>query len=330
MSETKGENSKESRFQPKPEQLALVPGISGSEINGLNEAERRRPRYIYWHDPSKIAHGPLQQWFYAQNSSPQAAEARKQAYANAAKQLPPIAITKAGKTPEEWATMIKEVAREAGAEDIGITILNQEHVYEGVTLTYRWIIIIAVSMEYEQLKKAPSIDTSVEVMTKYAAATSAAFDVAAWVRKQGWDAYSHGGPAAGPVLLIPHAIKAGIGQLGKHGSMIHRTFGSSFRLACVVTDLPLIEDSEDEFGSEEFCLKCRVCTKACPAEAITDDKHLVRGENKWYTNFDKCILYFNENMSCGVCIASCPWTRPGMADNLLSNIARKRALRKKK
>jgi hypothetical protein len=37
----------------------------------------------------------------------------------------------------------------------------------------------------------------------------------------------------GPFVLIPAAIKAGRGELGKHGSMIHPTFGSNFRLANV-------------------------------------------------------------------------------------------------
>jgi epoxyqueuosine reductase len=42
---------------------------------------------------------------------------------------------------------------------------------------------------------------------------------------------------AGFFVLIPAAIEAGLGELGKHGSMIHRQFGANFGLARVLTDL---------------------------------------------------------------------------------------------
>ena len=40
--------------------------------------------------------------------------------------------------------------------------------------------------------------------------------------------------------MIPHAIECGFGELGKHGSIINKEYGSSFRLAAVLTDVPLI------------------------------------------------------------------------------------------
>jgi epoxyqueuosine reductase QueG len=44
---------------------------------------------------------------------------------------------------------------------------------------------------------------------------------------------------AGSFVLIPAAIEAELGEVGKHGSMIHPRFGSNFRLACVLTNAPL-------------------------------------------------------------------------------------------
>jgi hypothetical protein len=50
-------------FQPDPEQLALMPDISGNEINGQGETGIRRPTRIYWHNPpDAIPHGKIQQW----------------------------------------------------------------------------------------------------------------------------------------------------------------------------------------------------------------------------------------------------------------------------
>jgi ferredoxin len=37
----------------------------------------------------------------------------------------------------------------------------------------------------------------------------------------------------------------------------------------------------------------------------------VRGVEKWYVDFDKCVPYFSANHSCGICIEVCPWSEPG-------------------
>ena len=124
--------------------------------------------------------------------------------------------------------------------------------------------------------------------------------------------------------MIPAAIQAGIGQLGKHGSMISREYGSNFRLAAIMTDLPLIADAPADIGSEDFCQSCKICINACPPDAITEEKQLVRGDTKWYTDFDKCIYYFNENKSCAICLAVCPWSKPGTAPKLSEKMLRKR------
>ena len=121
--------------------------------------------------------------------------------------------------------------------------------------------------------------------------------------------------------MIPAALAAGFGELGKHGSIINPQLGSSFRLACVLTDLPLAEDRPVDFGADDFCQSCRVCEDACPPAAIGDAKQLVRGESKWYVDFDACMPYFAVTHGCGICLAVCPWSRPGIAPRLLRNRA---------
>ena len=51
-------------FVPDPEQMRLWPSVSGNAINGLGETERRRPSPVYWHEPHRIPHGPVQGYFY--------------------------------------------------------------------------------------------------------------------------------------------------------------------------------------------------------------------------------------------------------------------------
>ena len=118
---------------------------------------------------------------------------------------------------------------------------------------------------------------------------------------------------------------AGLGQLGKHGQMINRSYGSSFRLSAVSTNLPLIADAPDEFGSDDFCTSCKVCSQACPPGAIYDVKQMVRGVEKWYVDFDKCIPYFGEALDCGICIAKCPHSTPGAAPRLAERMLARRS-----
>ena len=55
-------------FAPNPDQLALMPELSGNAINGMGESKFRRADPLYWHDPATLHHGELQKWFYTQNT----------------------------------------------------------------------------------------------------------------------------------------------------------------------------------------------------------------------------------------------------------------------
>jgi epoxyqueuosine reductase QueG len=94
-------------------------------------------------------------------------------------------------------------------------------------------------------------------------------------------------------------------------------------LAAVFTDLPLVPDHSDSFGADDFCINCQVCTRSCPVDAISNTKTLVRGETKWYVDFDKCFPYFAETYGCGICIAACPWSTPGRAPVLAERWVRR-------
>ncbi|MEL6236711.1 MAG: 4Fe-4S dicluster domain-containing protein, partial [Pseudomonadota bacterium] len=121
----------------------------------------------------------------------------------------------------------------------------------------------------------------------------------------------------------PQAWACGFGELGKHGSLINPEFGSAFRLSAVLTDAPFALTPPRAFGIDGFCQSCRVCEDACPPEAIAPDKRSVRGEEKWYVDFDRCIPYFAETSGCAICIAVCPWSRPGVGLNLAAKLARR-------
>ena len=106
--------------------------------------------------------------------------------------------------------------------------------------------------------------------------------------------------------------------------MINRTYGSSFRLANVLCDIPLVADSQDEFRADDFCTSCQLCTNISPVDGIALEKQVVRGKAKWYVDFDKNLPFFVEHNGCAMCIPACPWSRPGVAKTLIEKQARRK------
>ena len=313
-------------WRPSQEQMRHWPPKSGNAINGVGEETSRRPSPIYWHPAETIAHGPLQGWFYQRTGSDETlAEARRERQQAIDEPLVPVAAERDEVAATAMTEAVKMAAAQCGADDVGVTPMRPDYVFAGHDAPkFSWMIILAVEQDYDAMAEAPSMRTLVEVTRQYARGTRAAKGVANWLRAKGFEAFPYGGPMAGSFLLIPAAIEAGLGELGKHGSMIHPRFGANFWLACVLTDAPLIADVRSAFGADEFCLHCRVCSDACPPDAIHPQKTVVRGERRWYVDFDKCLPYFNEAMSCAICLAVCPFSRPEVGVNLVAKLAARR------
>ncbi len=316
-------------YRPPEEQLALFPDVSGNAINGLDETRRRRPTPVFWHyGKTDLPHGALQDYYLRQfDSKPELKDFHLKYGGRGDSRPPEKPKTPVEDTARNWVRRIKEHALANEGDLVGIASVDPEWVYEGHAVDDPWIVVIGVAMDHSELAKAPGIESPIEVMRQYNRGTRAARSVANFIQAQGYGARPHGGPAAGPLLLVPPAIACGMGELGKHGSLINRTHGSSFRLAGVTTDMPLLADAPDVFGAADFCASCRVCTDACPPDAIHAEKRLVRGVRKWYVDFDRCIPYFNDTQGCGICIAVCPWSTPGRAPRLAEKMTARRARR---
>lgn len=312
-------------FTPNAEMMSLRPEVKGNAINGLAETEVRRPTMVYWApDPDDIPFGQVQKWFYKREpQDPQlmAERARRRAILEAP--LPDLASEPVQRSPEQWTTALDRFVEEGDCERVGVATLRPEWVFDHQQTSFKKVIMLGVQHDYELLKSAPDQVAGADVTRQYGRAAAAAKKLAGWLREQGWDADPVTGPMVGKVLMIPPALECGFGELGKHGSLINPEFGSAFRLGAVLTDAPFANTAKREFGIDDFCSRCRVCENACPPFAIGPEKQLVRGEEKWYVDFDKCIPFFAETSGCAICIAVCPWSRPDVGMNLVNKLARR-------
>lgn len=307
---------------------AAWPGTaSGNVINGLGERTQRRASPFFWHPPEQHPFGELAAVASAGCRVNQEATDAFLA-ANTYPELEPVNPQRLDRTPEAWATLTRDFAMNNEADLFGATDMKDHYIVEGYSVDEPNVIVLGIAHDYEELRQVTADPGSgrgiTEVGRQYARGTRTSYALANWIRRQGYMAKPFPGPRASSLLLIPAAVDAGLGQLGKHGSLINRSFGSNLRLAGITTDMPLSFSPPDEFGSDDFCTKCQVCTDACPPSAISENKQWVRGVERWYVDFDKCIPYFADNAGCAICIAVCPWARPGVADNLLVKMARRR------
>lgn len=313
-------------WKPPGSIMELFPEVSGNTLNGVGETSSRSVAAPMWRNPASIAHGRVQDHVtaaYAEHD-----ELSKEMRARKGHHPVALAGAQIEREPEEWSRLVKSFVADAvfPAGKVGIIGFRQEWAFDGADIDYPWLILLADVMAYDDLSTAPEWQAAREVHRSYNRGTSMARDLADWILSQGFAAVGHGGPGAGPVLLIPPAIEAGFGELGKHGSLIDEDMGSGFRLSAVLTDLPLVGDPPPKpLFVDKFCTGCRVCTDACPPDAIGPAKQLVRGIEKWYVDFDKCLPFFAVSYGCAACIAVCPWTKPDRAPRLAETMRRKHA-----
>jgi epoxyqueuosine reductase len=315
-------------YKPSLLHRLLKPRIKGNTINGLGESTLRRPNPVYHFRETpgvKLPFKWVQQLFYSRMSHSPAFHHRiEERRNNILKPLNPVATVKRVDTADNWTHRVKAFGLANEADFMGVARMRPEWVYEGFEIKEPWIIIQGVRQDFEKIKTAPAHTTNEEVLDQYNRSHRANYALASWIRSQGYYAERYKGFMGTPLTMIPAAIEAGFGQLGKHGSLMHRQFGPNFRLGYVLTDMPLVEDRQDDLPVDDFCLSCQVCSKACPTNAISDSKQLVRGVEKWYVDFDKCVPFFNDTFGCNVCVAVCPFTRPGAAEPLFSKLEKRR------
>ncbi|MFQ4138625.1 4Fe-4S dicluster domain-containing protein [Nodosilinea sp. PGN35] len=303
------------------------PPISGNTINGLGETAPRRAYHVFFGDAYRRAWGKLDWYFQIMEPTAIHRIIIRMFWQDRRRMGPVARLAPISLPPDEAAAQIKALARQRGAALVGITPLTEKLCYHDFDPPFAYAIAIAIPMDREEMLHTPSQRSNREIMRTYLDVNRVAIEVAEQIRNLGWPAQASTNLAPDSsveVLHVPVAIQAGLGQLGKHGSMITPEYGSNVRLATVLTDMPLAIDQPRNIGVDDFCATCRICETNCPPHAISPAKQMVRGMERWYVNFDKCAPYFAETRGCGICIEVCPWSEPGRGPRMMKTLLERR------
>ena len=302
------------------------PPTSGNIINGLGESEKRRPGKVFHTGSYADAWGGMQRYFHTESDPESFGTVLKSRWDNRHLTGSVNPTQQPVENPADMSRVVKATASACGADAVGITLLRDEYIFENVSLPYRFAISIAVTMDRSEMLYTPSERSSRAIANGYRAVGHVAIKLAERIRAIGWEAKAttNLSESITEVLHVPIAIDAGLGQLGKHGSLITKDFGSNVRLATVLTNLPLQVDQQVDIGVDDFCASCQICVTNCPPHAIFDTKQIVRGEERWYVNFDRCVPYFSDNHGCGICIEVCPWSEAGRGLTIMEKMLAKR------
>jgi len=231
--------------------------------------------------------------------------------------------------PARMARNIKEIARFFGADAVGITYLDQAYVYshrargnpasgekngDPIDLPHRYAICLGFESDYEKFLTNNSRISDAEYGLGNIHSLQPTFLLAAYIREMGYPARTHG-YGRFEVNPIPLAVNAGLGELGRHGMLIHEDFGSRLHLAVVTTDLPLEVDKPVDIGVEEVCKYCMKCARTCPSHSIPfGGKEVYNGVEKYRINVDSCYKYRlasrGQWSNCVICVSSCCYNKP--------------------
>ena len=211
---------------------------------------------------------------------------------------------------EEAARDVKDRSLEFGADIVVICAIEPSDVYQGRTCEHRYAIAVGQRMRWREFQVVPSRESAIECLRVYYTLGETVIQLAAYIRSLGWACTVEHPIGDSDLLHIPIGLKAGFGELGRHGSIIHPTLGPLFRMGSVATSLPLAVDRPIDAGIAKFCDACRACRKYCPPQAIPDERspeagadHL--GYDRYVVDTGRCFPYFSKHHYCSICLPVC-------------------------
>lgn len=210
---------------------------------------------------------------------------------------------------EDWVGVtqyIKQTALKMGVDLVGIAPVDKFDFVRGSQPPpgHTCAVAFAIHMNFNEMKRLGPL-AQMEVHRVYYLLSDVSVRLAQFIRSFGY--HSLGYSNEGTALFIPLAWKAGLGELGRHGSLITKEYGPSVRLGAVTTEMSLItEPAPANYGFDDLCLRCNACTHFCPGTAIVPQKQNVFGIVRWHVDTPACRPFFEDYEGCKVCLTVCP------------------------
>lgn len=229
--------------------------------------------------------------------------------------------------PARGSKIVKGFARQLGADLVGVCRTDPRWTYShrGEIFYDRWedwgreladplpfAVVVATAMDDRQVAAAPHTPTVVESSLGYSRGAYITTILAQWFGAMGYRAVAEHNRNYDS-LMVPLAVEAGLGELGRQGYLIADRFGPGVRLFVCQTDMPLATDKPLDLGAEKFCERCLKCAESCPSSSIPKEreKSVERGLLRWKLDEESCFDYWGKvGTDCCVCMAVCPFNRP--------------------
>ena len=241
-------------------------------------------------------------------------------------QNPPEDVEPAEITPERASLVVKGLAKHLGADIVGICRVNPDWAYShrGEIFFENWedwgrelpepmpyAVVIGTEMDHACVGTGPHTPGVMESANNYAKGAFITTTLARWFAHMGFNAVAHHSRHY-ELNMVPLAIDAGLGELGRFGYLISDKLGPRVRLFAVTCDMPLVPDKPVDLGVEKFCERCMKCADSCPSNSIPQgEKEVINGVEKWKLNEVSCFDYWAKaGTDCSICMGVCPYSRP--------------------
>ncbi len=229
--------------------------------------------------------------------------------------------------PQHMSAEIKRIAQFFGADLCAITELDTRWLYSArvdtrdmseaandLPKSITHVIVLGHQMDEELVATYPSALAGAATGRAYSHEASVVMQLAAYIRNLGYDAIASMNDTG---LVIPYALKAGLGEYARNQMVITPEFGPRLRFSKIFTSLPLQSDPPKKLGVAAFCDICTKCAEACPVKAlpfgapdVSTQTSSIKGVRKWTSDAEKCFGFWAKLASdCAICMRVCPFNR---------------------
>jgi epoxyqueuosine reductase QueG len=217
------------------------------------------------------------------------------------------------RSPRELSDLIRAEAHRIGLTSVGFTAFDPRYAYVEKRGGYDEgsVIVCVLEEDFDAEQRAPSRRHERATFEAYTEIFAMMARLARFVHGLGFRAQPH--DIEGPVMYIPLAAQAGLGQMGYNGQLLTPGAGARNILAAITTNAALAHDEPVDYGIPGICSQCRVCIRRCPVGALPGAPSEHRGVTKTKLKTERCLPVVAQADGCAVCAKTCPVQRYGLS-----------------